>query len=393
MKRICYLENLVQFCQKFVLYCCIICAYILLSPIYIEAAPSKDKHIKSTIFNTLSNNSRPHSKSGSFIAPQIAELSKYAGLVINAKTGEVLYSKNSTAKRYPASLVKMMTLLLAFEALEKGELKLNQMIAISKPASMQPPSRLGVAPYDKLIVNEVLHAICIKSANDMAYALGETLGHGSIKNFVRIMNIRAKQLGMYSTHFCNPSGLHAKTQVTTAYDMALLALALKSRYAKYYGLFSRTHFIFRHKTVVGHNRVLQLYPGATGMKTGYTIAAGYNLVTTTKKPEGELIAVVMGCPSRHSRDDHMISLLQSAYETLHHRSAHPAHKFSSINNRSTTVLSTHRKIPPQNIQQKRPSIFTPLYKPISPAINRKKRSKDILHTTRQRQNMNLSRQK
>lgn len=240
---------------------------------------------------------------------------KYAALVVDAKTGEVLYERNAGEPRYPASLVKMMTLYLTFEAIDQGKLSFKKCVRISKAASQQEKTNLSLSHGDCVSLKDALYGVAIKSANDMAWALAEAIAKNE-KHFVRLMNRKAKQLGMMRTVFSNPNGLHHSAQVTTAYDMARLAIALHRDYGHHYKIFRHKSFIFRNKVIRGHNRVLNLYNGADGLKTGYTKMSGFNLVTSTHRANGDLVAVVFGGSSASARDSHMISLLNNAYIRL-----------------------------------------------------------------------------
>ncbi len=290
-----------------------------------------------SIYSALDNQKKNHRSSDWIDSPT------YSGLVINTNNGEILYNKNANSIRHPASLTKMMTLYLTFEALKKGKLHIKQKITISNTASSQPRSNLGLQSGEKITILEAIHALAIKSANDVAYALAESIG-GDMKHFIVMMNNKAKQLGMKNTTFQNPSGLHHPEQVTTAYDIARLAMALRYHYANYYHIFSRTHFVFKGKNVNGHNKILKRYKGADGLKTGFINASGFNLVTSVRKPEGNLIAVVMGGPTANSRDDHMIKLLNQAYEKIKNKNS-TLRRNSSSKIQNSKEAAYHPKAP------------------------------------------------
>jgi D-alanyl-D-alanine carboxypeptidase len=249
------------------------------------------------------------------LEPSIFKSSNYASIVVNAKTGRVLFEKNADQKRYPASLTKMMTLYITFESLKKNKLSPLQKLTVSKHASEQPKSNIDLKRGQKITVRQAINALIVKSANDAAVVLGEAIS-GDRKKFIQLMNITAKKLNMKNTNFQNPHGLHHEEQYTTARDMAKLASALKRDFPKYYHLFSMTSFIYRGKEIKGHNRVLKRYAWADGLKTGYVNASGFNLATSTKKPEANLVAIVMGGQTARMRDDHMIDLLNNAYARL-----------------------------------------------------------------------------
>lgn len=240
---------------------------------------------------------------------------KYASLVIDADTGVVLHQENAGLKRYPASLTKMMTLYLTFQALERGKLSLNQSIVASSRAEKQPPSELGLRKGDRIKVKSAIEALVVKSANDVAVALAEAIG-GTEWQFAMMMNRMAKRLGMNQTNFRNASGLHHSKQYSNAYDMARLAVALRRDYPQYYHFFKRTTFRYGGHTYKTHNRVTQKYPGADGIKTGYINASGFNLVTSVNRSGQRVVGVVLGGRSSRTRDSHMMSLLNRAYKKL-----------------------------------------------------------------------------
>jgi len=239
---------------------------------------------------------------------------KPAEIVIESYTGKILHNQDAFSKRYPASLTKMMTLYVTFDHIKKGKLSFNQKIRISKKAASQQPSKLGLEAGSYITVKEAVLSLIVKSANDMAVALAEHIA-GSEEKFSILMNRAARQLFMRNSHFCNASGLPNERQVTTAYDMARLAVALERDFPNYYHLFS-TKF-FRHKGVVykSHNNVLLGYPHALGLKTGYTKISGYNLVTSAKRGHKRIISVVMGSDSRQLRDKRMVQLLDNFLST------------------------------------------------------------------------------
>ncbi len=248
------------------------------------------------------------------IQPAFAN-SKYASLVIDADTGVVLHQENAGSKRYPASLTKMMTLYLTFQALERGKLSLNQNIRASTRAQKQPPSKLGLRKGEQINVKTAIEALVVKSANDVAVVLAEAVG-GTEWQFAMMMNRMAKRLGMSKTNFRNASGLHHYKQYSNAYDMARLAVALRRDYPQYYHFFKRTSFRFKGNTYRTHNRVTQKYPGADGLKTGYINASGFNLVTSVNRKGQRIVGVVLGGRSSRTRDSHMVSLLNRAYKKL-----------------------------------------------------------------------------
>ncbi|MDX8456386.1 D-alanyl-D-alanine carboxypeptidase [Mesorhizobium sp. VK9D] len=233
---------------------------------------------------------------------------KSAAIVVDAKTGKVLYSADANGRRYPASLTKMMTLYLTFEALAKGRIGKNTPVQYSAHAAAQPPTKLGVRPGGSVPVETAILSMVTKSANDSATALGELLG-GSEDNFARMMTAKARQLGMNGTVFRNANGLPDPGQFTTAHDMAMLGIALREHYPQYYGYFSQRSFLYGRQRINGHNRLLGRIKGVDGIKTGYTRASGYNLVSSVADGDRRLVAVVMGGASGRSRDNQMAALI------------------------------------------------------------------------------------
>lgn len=240
---------------------------------------------------------------------------KYASLVIDAKTGVVLHQKNAGEIRYPASLVKMMTLYMTFQALERGQLSMSQKLKVSSHAAGQPASKLYLKAGSTIPVREAILALAVKSANDAAVVLAEAIG-GTESQFAAKMNKMAKRLGMSKTNFVNASGLHHKNQRTVAYDLAKLAIALRRDYPKYYPMFDKSQFSFNGQTYRTHNRVSANYPGADGLKTGFVNASGFNLVTSAKRGNSSIVGVVLGGPSTKIRDRQMVQLLDKAFYTM-----------------------------------------------------------------------------
>lgn len=241
--------------------------------------------------------------------------SKYAALIVNADNGVVLYQESAGEYRYPASLTKLMTLYLTFQALERGKLKMNKFLPVSARAAGQPPSKMGLARGDNISVRDAILSLVIKSANDVAVVLAEAVG-GSEWQFALMMNRTAKKLGMDHTNFRNASGLHDPRQKTTAYDLAKLAIALKRDYPQYYSFFNRTEFTYKGRTQATHNYVVKKYRGADGLKTGYVNASGYNLVTSATRDGYHLVGVVMGGRTSRTRDAHMMKLLDQIFYKL-----------------------------------------------------------------------------
>jgi D-alanyl-D-alanine carboxypeptidase len=234
--------------------------------------------------------------------------SKYAAIVVDGDSGKVLYQADSDATRYPASLTKMMTLYLLFEALQTGRVTLATEIPVSDHARAQPPTKIGFKRGETIDVDSAIKALVTRSANDVAVAIGEYLG-GTEDNFTAIMTAKAHAIGMRSTVFRNASGLPDPGQVTTARDMALLGMTLRKRFPQYYPYFSTTSFAFRGRTIRGHNDLIGGVDGVDGIKTGYTRASGYNVVTSVSRGGRKLVAVVMGGDTARSRNANMAALI------------------------------------------------------------------------------------
>ncbi len=241
---------------------------------------------------------------------------RYSSIVVDQATGRVTEAANPDELRFPASLTKLMTLYMAFEALKQGHITLNQAVPISYHAASMEPTKLGVRAGGAITVNEAILAMVTKSANDAACALGELIGGGDETRFAEMMTQRARALGMTHSTFRNASGLPDPHQTTTARDLALLAHHLISDYPDQYYYFSVPDFRFRGQLIPNHDRMLQNYEGADGLKTGYTVAAGHNLVTSALRGGVRLIGVVMGAASNTERDAHMASLLDDGFIQL-----------------------------------------------------------------------------
>ncbi len=237
-----------------------------------------------------------------------AAAAQYAGIVVDAKTGKVLYSEDADSLRYPASLTKMMTLYLTFEALEAGKISTSTPVPFSKRASAEPPSKLGVRSGKSITVEQAILALVTRSANDAATALGELLG-GSEDRFGRIMTNKARALGMTRTTYRNAHGLPNNAQMTTARDQARLGIALRQHFPQYYSYFSTRSFRFGKQTIGNHNRLLGNVRGVDGIKTGYTRAAGFNLVTSAQAEGRSIVGVVLGGKSGGARDAQMRALV------------------------------------------------------------------------------------
>ncbi len=229
---------------------------------------------------------------------------------MDAKTGKVLYSYKEDVKRYPASLTKMMTMYLMFEALDTGVMSKNTRIRMSKHAASEQPSKLYIPAGKTIRAEDAIYALATKSANDVATAVGEHLG-GSEASFANLMTRKARQLGMKSTTFKNANGLTAKGQMTTARDMAILGIALREHYPQYYKYFGTRNFRYGKKNYRNHNRLLGRVRGVDGIKTGYTRLSGFNLVSSVETGGRSIVAVVLGGRTGKSRNAQMTKLINS----------------------------------------------------------------------------------
>ena len=240
---------------------------------------------------------------------------KYAALVMDADTGLILFQRNPDKTLHPASLTKVMTLLMVFDALEAKKVSLNTRVRISKKAASMVPSKLDLPVGSTIRVKDAINILVTKSANDIAVALAEKLGRSEY-GFARKMNRKARDIGMSRTIFKNASGLHDPKQVTTARDMAKMANYVIKKYPKYYRYFSKSSFTYRGKTYKNHNRLMATYKGMDGMKTGYIKASGFNLVASARRDRRRLIGVVFGGRSGKSRNAHMAEILDKGFARL-----------------------------------------------------------------------------
>ena len=244
---------------------------------------------------------------------------RYAAYVMDANTGEVLFEKNADSPRYPASITKLMTLYLTFEALQAGKVSLSDRVYVSAHAEGVAPSKLGVRPGDSVSVDEAIRSMTVKSANDMAVAMAEKIG-GSEGRFAALMTLRAQELGMTNTQYVNASGLPDSRQISTAHDIAVLSRALMRDFPQYYPYFSLRSFDFRGRTIPGHDHLLGAVPGVDGLKTGYTAASGFNLASSASRDGKRIIGVVLGGSSVAARDQHMEDLINTSFNVIHRRS-------------------------------------------------------------------------
>lgn len=238
-----------------------------------------------------------------------------SSIIIDAETGDVLSSSNADSLRYPASLTKLMTLYITFNALDKGLIKFEDKLPVSRNAANRSPSKLGLKKGETITVRDAVLALIVKSANDCATVLAEGLGY-SEENFAKTMTEVAQELGMKNTTFKNASGLPNRAQKTTARDMALLGAAMYHHFPEYYKLFATKKFTYNGRTYYTHNHLLKSFEGADGMKTGFTNAAGYNIVTSAERDGHRVIAVTMGHNTIRQRDTKVASLMKKGLQKL-----------------------------------------------------------------------------
>lgn len=261
---------------------------------------------------------------------------KYASIVIEADSEEVLHARHADASRYPASLTKVMTLYMLFDGLKTGELGMEEKLTVSRFAASQAPSNIKLKTGDQIKVADAIEALVTKSANDVAVVVAERIG-GTEARFARLMNAKAKALGMTSTNFRNASGLPNTRQKSTARDMSILAKAMIDDHPEYYHFFSNTKFEWNGKTYKSHNKLLGTVEGVDGMKTGYTRASGFNLMTSAERDGDRLIVVMLGGRTAKTRNAHVEDLLEAAFDTLGSSSTLVADAGKSFNQIEKTI--------------------------------------------------------
>ncbi|MBU6476027.1 MAG: D-alanyl-D-alanine carboxypeptidase, partial [Alphaproteobacteria bacterium] len=240
---------------------------------------------------------------------------RFAYIVIEATTGYVLSSFHADNRLYPASLSKLMTLYLTFNALDDGRLRLDDYVPVSRQAASQVPSKIGLEAGTHIRVENCIRAITTHSANDCAFVLAEAVG-GSERHFAKMMTAEAGRLGMRHSHFVNPTGLFNKEQYSSARDMAILARALIRDHPNYYHYFSLKSFTYGGITFPNHDELLRSYPGMDGLKTGYVYASGYNLASSAVHDGTRLIGVIFGGQTIISRNREMVRLLNDGFQKV-----------------------------------------------------------------------------
>ena len=266
---------------------------------------------------------------------------RYSAIVMEARTGTVLIDAGADEPRYPASLTKMMTLYMVFEALRDGKTQLGSRVVMSENAASRPPSKLGIPPGGGLTVEQAILALITKSANDVAAALGEHIG-GSEERFAQMMTMRARSLGMTQTRFRNSSGLPDFDQVTTARDMATLGRRLFTDFPNRYHYFGTVHFAWGRAQIRNHNRMLGDYDGADGIKTGFINASGFNIVTSAQRDGVRLVGATFGGSSWVERDRHMGALLDQGFSRM------------GVAPRSPSSVMAAAAVPPRSAPAARP---------------------------------------
>lgn len=302
----------------------------------------------------------------SLLVSQVQANPLYASIVIDADTGEVLHESRADAKRYPASLTKMMTLYLLFEAMRQGKKTLDSKMKVSAFAASMPQTNIGLRINDTISVRQAIPALIVRSANDVAVVVAEALGGTEIK-FGRMMTDKARKLGMRSTTFLNASGLPNGKQKTTARDMVILSARLQKDFPQYYHYFSTQSFKYKGVTYNSHNRMVRNTKGVDGMKTGYIRASGFNVATSAKRGNRRVIAVVMGGKAAATRDRHMTSLLDSAFVSMTTNKRH-IHVSSVVDLRIGTPAPVPRSKPGSSSHEIKPEFkpnakLSPITKP------------------------------
>jgi len=235
-------------------------------------------------------------------------------IIMDVATGEVLFEKDARVGMSPASMTKIMTAHMVFDALKNKKISMNTKFKISKRAARQPPSKLNLSAGSSITVKNAILALITKSANDVATVVAENLGK-SERNFAKLMTKKARKLGMTRTTFKNASGLPNRGQLSTARDMAILGIAIRKNHPNFFKLFKTKSFVYKGIKYTNHNNLLSNYSGTDGIKTGYTNASGFNLVASVERNGQRIIGVVFGGKKARSRDKHMINLLNKYFKT------------------------------------------------------------------------------
>ena len=304
-----------------------------------------------------------------------------AYVVADARDGKIINSHNSRQIVHPASLTKMMTLYLAFDAIRYGRLKLDQKVTISKNAASEPPSKFWYKPGQRVSIRYLIRASAIRSANDAATALGEAIS-GSEKIFISDMNKAAKKMGMNSTNFLNAHGLTEIGHYSTAKDLLILARRLMLDYPEYFNIFSRLETFASGKTIKNTNyKFLKQYSGASGIKTGYTNAAGHNLAASANRDEKQLIGIIIGTSSSSERAKKMIGLFDNAFKAIP-----KIKKLSKLTPLNLAKVNSTRQIPAVTVPLAKPRSFEDMLE-----SQEKENIKELLKTSNQTSNESMKR--
>ncbi|MBU6298916.1 MAG: D-alanyl-D-alanine carboxypeptidase [Alphaproteobacteria bacterium] len=288
------------------------------------------------------------------IPASLTDPAKDAALIVDGETGKVLYARNADAERHPASLTKLMTLYMLFDALKKGQMTMATPLTFSAHAAHQAATNLRVSPGETIPVETAIKAIVVHSANDVAVAIAESIG-GTEAHFAELMNAKARALGMHDTFYHNASGLPDRLQITTARDLAVLARHLAYDFPQYFHFFATEDFVYHGYHYAGYDNVLKHYPGADGMKTGYTAASGFNLVTSVVRNGSQIIGVVMGGRTAPRRDKEMMALLDDTFEKIAQNPTLVAH--GSVPWQTTAVaMNTMTPLPPNVLPAPSPTV-------------------------------------
>jgi D-alanyl-D-alanine carboxypeptidase len=272
----------------------------------------------------------------------------FAAMIVDGNSGRTLYAKNENELRHPASVTKVMTLYLLFEQLEKGKLRMDSEIEISSHAAAQAPSKLGLRPGSTIEVEDAIKAVVTKSANDIACAIAEKIG-GDEDTFAEMMTRKAHALGMTRTHYANASGLPNDEQITTAHDLTILGRAIQERFPRYYRYFSTRAFHYGGSYIPNHNHLLGRVEGLDGIKTGYTRASGFNLLTSVHRDGHWIVGVVLGGTSGASRDRIMANLIEE-----HIDEGAPSRTAAAISEQPVAERSGEARPGPARVESPRP---------------------------------------
>ena len=238
---------------------------------------------------------------------------RYASIVVDANSGEVIFARRADSPRYPASITKVMTLYLVFEAMAEGRVSPDDLVTISPRAASQPPSKLGLPAGSRIRLDDAIRSLAVRSANDIAVALAEHVG-GSEARFAALMTLRAQELGMTQTRYVNANGLPDSRQLSSARDIAILSRAVMRDFPQYYHYFGQRQWTFEGRNYNNTNGLLHSMPGVDGIKTGYTNASGYNLAASAVRDGRRLITVVLGGRTTQSRNAHVAELLNAGFD-------------------------------------------------------------------------------